>query len=415
MRYFLIAFLIAPLLSFGQAIKVEIISNDNGYQLLRDGKPYYVNGVGGETKLEEAVSFGANSFRTWSTDNAKEKLDKAHELGMTVCMGFWAQHERHGFDWSNELAVQLQLESFSKVVDELKDHPALLMWAVGNEVDLFYSNFDVWKHIEDITKMIKEKDSNHPVMTVTAGLDVAEIKLIQKFAPSLDLIGINTYGGLNFAIEALPKYGWKKPYMITEWGPNGHWESPNTSWGTPIEQTSTEKAVSYAKRYDYIYNDMTNCLGSYVFLWGFKQETTDTWYGLFLKDGSQTDVMDELIYKWSGKYPDNRAPKVSEFLINDSNVFESVTVQKGAKMNVSVVASDANGDDLTYHYSIKPESTNTKAGGDYEESPKEIYSKVSSNNNITIKAPSKEGPYRLFIKIRDGKKAATANFPFLVE
>ena len=50
------------------------------------------------------------------------------------------------------------LESFAKVVDEVKDHPALLMWAVGNEVDLFYSNFDVWKHINDIALMIKSKD-----------------------------------------------------------------------------------------------------------------------------------------------------------------------------------------------------------------------------------------------------------------
>ena len=40
---------------------------------------------------------------------------------------------------------------------------------------------------------------------------------------------------------------------------------------------------------------------------------------------------------------------------------------------------------------------------------------VCSDNNIAIKAPSNEGPYRLFVKIKDGKKAATANFPFLVE
>ena len=84
----------------------------------------------------------------------------------------------------------------------------------------FIQNFDVWKHIEDIAKMIKEKDPNHPVITVTAGLDVAEVKLIKKYAPSIDALGINTYGGIYHIAESIVSYGWDKPYMITEWGPN---------------------------------------------------------------------------------------------------------------------------------------------------------------------------------------------------
>ena len=414
MRYLFIL-LILHTVAFAQVVPVEIVKKDNGYQLLRGGEPYYVKGVGGLEYLEKAKEYGANSFRTWSTENAKENLDKAQELGMTVCLGFWAQHERHGFDWSNEVGIKLQLEAFAKVVDEVKDHPALLMWAVGNEVDLFYSNFDVWKHINDIALMIKEKDPHHPVTTVTAGLDVAEVKLIQKYAPSLDLLGINTYGGLDGAIESLPYYGWDKPYMITEWGPNGHWESPTTDWGIPIEQTSTEKAKSYKKRYEMIFEDDENCLGSYVFLWGFKQETTSSWYGLFLQDGTQTSVMDVLIEKWSGKTPKNRAPDLNSFTINSKNAYESVKVEKKSPMLVSIDAFDPNDDKLTYHIEVVPESTDTKAGGDYEEAPSAVFEKVFTDNNFKIKAPSKSGKYRLFVVIKDGEKGATANIPFLVK
>lgn len=414
MRYLFILLLLHTV-AFAQVVPVEIVKKDNGYQLLRGGEPYYVKGVGGLEYLEKAKEYGANSFRTWSTENAKEHLDKAQELGMTVCLGFWAQHERHGFDWSNEVGVKLQREAFAKVVDEVKDHPALLMWAVGNEVDLFYSNFDVWKHINDIALMIKEKDPHHPVTTVTAGLDVAEVKLIQKYAPSLDLLGINTYGGLDGAIESLPYYGWDKPYMITEWGPNGHWESPKTDWGIPIEQTSTEKAKSYKERYEMIFEDAENCLGSYVFLWGFKQETTSSWYGLFLQDGTQTSVMDVLIEKWSGKTPNNRAPDLNSFTINSKNAYESVKVEKKSPMLVSIDAFDPNDDKLTYHIEVVPESTDTKAGGDYEEAPSAVFEKVFTDNNFKIKAPSKSGKYRLFVVIKDGEKGATANIPFLVK
>lgn len=413
MRYIYILLLLHTV-AFAQVVPVEIVKKDNGFQLLRGGEPYYIKGVGGIDYLEQAKEYGANSFRTWSTENAKEQLDKAHELGMTVCLGFWAQHERHGFDWSNEIGVKLQLEAFSKVVDEVKDHPALLMWAVGNEVDLFYTNFDVWKHINDIALMIKEKDPYHPVTTVTAGLDVAEVKLIQKYAPSLDLLGVNTYGGLDFAIESLPYYGWDKPYMITEWGPNGHWESPTTDWGIPIEQTSTEKAKSYKERYEMIFEDSEDCLGSYVFLWGFKQETTSSWYGLFLKDGTQTSVMDILIEKWSGKKPDNLAPDLNSFTINSKNAYQSVKVDKRTQMEVEIDAFDPNNDKLSYHIEIVPESTDTKAGGDYEEAPTAVFQKIYSTNKFNIKAPSKSGSYRLFVVIKDGEKGATANIPFLV-
>ena len=413
MRYLFI-FIFIHSMALAQVVHVEIIKSDKGYELIREGKPYYIKGVGGLEYLEKAKEYGANSFRTWSTEDAKIYLDKAEELGMTVCLGFWAQHERHGFDWSNEVAVKLQLESFAKVVDEVKDHPALLMWAVGNEVDLFYSNFDVWKHINDIALMIKSKDPHHPVTTVTAGLDVAEVKLIQKYAPDLDLLGVNTYGGLDFAIESLTYYGWDKPYIITEWGPNGHWESPKTDWGIPIEQTSTEKAKSYRERYEMIFADSTNCLGSYVFLWGFKQETTSSWYGLFLKDGTQTSVMDVLIEKWSGQKPTNLAPDINGFTINSLDAYQSVKVDKRSIMEVNIDAFDPNYDQLSYHIEIVPESTDTKAGGDFEKAPTAVFQKVFSKSEFKLKAPSKSGKYRLFVVIKDGEKGATANIPFLV-
>jgi hypothetical protein len=235
------------------ASKVEIISTATGFQLLKDGEPYYINGAGGTVKLEELKNYGGNSIRTWGIDaNTDKVMEEALKHGLTVCFGIWMGQERQGFDYANEMAVKSQLEEFRRIVRKYKDHPALLLWGVGNEMDLEYTNFDVWKHLEDICKMIKEEDPNHPTMAVTAGLDVAEVKLINRYTPSLDILGVNTYGDISYLPKAIKMYGWEKPYIVAEWGPYGWWEVAKTEWGASIEETSTEKAETYRKSFEAI-------------------------------------------------------------------------------------------------------------------------------------------------------------------
>ena len=97
----LLTFLLA-FTSWSQAIKVEVVQNEDGsYEVHRGGQPYYIKGAGGDKKLDELVEIGGNSIRTWGIENAQEILDEAHKKGLTVMMGFWVQHERHGFDYND--------------------------------------------------------------------------------------------------------------------------------------------------------------------------------------------------------------------------------------------------------------------------------------------------------------------------
>jgi hypothetical protein len=400
-------------------IKVEMRQENGNWQLYRGGEPYYIKGVGGHSKLDRAVAYGANSVRTWAVGDAIGILDDAHAKGLTVLFGLWVGCERQGFDYDDAKGVQAQLERFTEVVKEYKDHPAILMWGIGNEMDLFYSDFKVWNAVDDIAKMIKEVDPNHPTMTVTAGLDVAEVQLVMERAPHIDIYGINTYGGLIGIDKEMRAYGWDRPYVITEWGPNGHWEVDKTEWGVPIEQTSTEKAADYKRRYDIgIAADKEMCVGSYVFLWGQKQETTPTWYGLFLEDGSETEVMDVLEKSWSGKYPTNRSPSIASMTMDGKRTRENVYVKPKAKVQFKIDIKDPDGDQLKYRWEILPESTDIKSGGDKESRPEPIEVIIragSADGVLNFKAPRKEGAYRLFAYIYDGNgNAATANFPFYV-
>jgi hypothetical protein len=403
---------------FAQAIKVEVRETKEGFTLFREGKPYYIQGVGGKEYVEEMLYLGANSIRTWGIDEADEALATAEKHGLTVMLGLWVQHERHGFDYNDEAAVQRQLERFTQIVKKYKDHPSILLWGVGNEVDLFYTNTKVWDAIQDIAKMIHEVDPNHPTCTVTAGLDSNEVYEVMKRAPDIDIYGFNTYGDIERHSNNIRRYGWEGPYIISEWGPNGHWEVEKTAWNAPIEQTSTEKAASYKHRYkSFIEAKKGECIGSYVFLWGQKQETTSTWYGLFTTDGNPTEPLDYLYVAWNGKQPPNRAPSVSRIKLNGKEANESIYLRAGDKYTAEVTPKDPDGDKIRVEWLVFPESQNTKSGGDFEDDLQPVLGVLSKRKgeSATLVAPKKEGAYRLFVFITDKEnRTAYANIPFYV-
>lgn len=403
----------------GYASKVEIIQDNGSYKLLKDGLPYYINGAGGSQYLEKLADYGGNSIRTWGVDDQTDQLlDKAKDLDLTVCFGIWIGQERQGFDYTNKQALKAQLDMVRQTVRKYKDHPAILIWGVGNEMDLDYTNFDVWKHMEEVIKVVKQEDPNHPTMIVTAGLDVAEIKLIQKYTPSLDILGINTYGNIAYIPEAIEMYGWHKPYIVAEWGPYGWWEVAKTQWGAAIEETSTEKLQTYKSSLESIHQSSTQCLGSYVFLWGQKQETTSTWFGLFTQEGEETQVMDMLIKTWSGSEPDNKAPSINNFQLNAMQPLDNISAMVHEKLTASVEIFDPDSDIIHYDWKVIPESKDKKTGGDKESAPKPIsgvFSKKDKTKNTVTFSISKPGQYRLFLFAKDGNaNVATGNIPFKI-
>jgi hypothetical protein len=214
-------------------------------------------------------------------------------------------------------------------------------------------------------------------------------------------------------------YGWEGPYMVTEWGATGHWEVPKTSWKVPIEENSTVKASNYLKRYQIgIQADSAKCVGSYVFLWGQKQERTPTWYGVFLEDGSETESVDVMHYLWSGEWPENRTPQVESFTLNNKTAYEDVILNENQEVEAKFKVKDIEDNTINFKWELLHESTDLGDGGDFEERPEAIDMRVISsiNGELKFKAPQVKGAYRLFGYADDGNsKAATANIPFLVK
>ncbi len=403
---------------------VEVISTNGVYQLLKDGEVFFIKGAGLESaNMESLKKHGGNSFRTWRVNSknstGKEILDQAQSLGLMVCMGIEIGRERHGFDYSDQKAVQEQFDRVKADVLELKDHPALLMWGIGNELNLRYKNNKVWTAVNDISKMIHQEDGNHPTTTMLAGAEAEMLKDVMAIASDLDLLSFQFYGEIINFPHYIKKANYTGPYIISEWGTTGHWESPNTSWNRPIEETSHEKAASFKDRYqNVIQKDHEHCLGSYVFLWGQKQERTPTWYGLFLESGEETETVEMMHFLWNNKWPKNRYPQLIDFKLNKQNASASIILQPKQACSSKVFITDSDEDILSYKWEILKEVAveDQSDGGDFEPSSENImkFEFGKKGDEIMFSAPEK-GEYRLFVYVKDSKgHAATANIPFLV-
>ncbi|HWW02844.1 MAG TPA: glycoside hydrolase family 2 TIM barrel-domain containing protein [Candidatus Acidoferrum sp.] len=405
-------------------VKVEVRQVDGRYQLYVEQKPFNLRGAGLEFGSQEKLAaHGGNSFRTWRTENGRQGcqqvLDRALRNGLYVTMGLDLARERHGFDYNDPVGAAKQLEQMKAEVLKYKDHPALLIWAIGNELNLGAKNPKVWDTVNEISKMIHQVDPNHLTTTPLAGISRDLVQQLKTHAPDLDLLSVQMYADIVNLPRYLRESGWEGPYLVTEWGATGHWEVGKTDWDAPIENDSTTKADFYKKRYEAVIQaDQKQCVGSYVFLWGQKQERTPTWYGMFLESGEETATVDVLHYFWNGAWPTNRSPRLEGAWLDGKTAQQNVHVKPGQSYPAKVLASDPDRDPLRFAWEVMEESTDLKWGGDTESKPKSLPDCIAKPNRseIVMKAPAKPGAYRLFAYVLDGKgHAAHVNIPFYVD
>jgi hypothetical protein len=402
--------------------RVEIRQHGTSFQIFRENKPYYIKGIGGRRYLETAVAAGANSIRTWDPRDAGELLDRAQGLRMTVMVGIWLS--QHASDYADPYYKAGRIEEVRRLVEAYKDHPALLIWSLGNEINLLGGDTrEAWLFIDQLALMIKELDPNHPVITVIAYRE-STLNAISAYAPHLDAVGINAYGALAALRDMVDRSFYRGPYIVTEWGVDGHWEATLTSWGRPIEPTSARKEEFHLLRYDRdILANSDRCIGSYVFLWGWKQERTPTWYSMFLRENLEAltgpvsfAAVDAMHFNWSGTWPLNRAPEVRHMLINDVSAENNIVLPPGEPIISRVEASDPDNDTLSYIWELLEEPTALGVGGSYEARPRTLAgAKEDGAPEISLRAPDTPGQYRLFVYVLDNRgHAGTANIPFRV-
>ena len=405
-----------PMGHSSQVVPVRILSTPSGFQLTRGGKPFHIRGGAGLQFYGQLKAAGGNSVRLWSTDYAGPLLDSAQQHGLTVMLGLWFPSERQGFDYHNRIDRIEQLQRLRQQVLRYRHHPALLMWNIGNELDQLDGDPSIYKAVEEVAQMIHELDPNHPVTTSMLPY-LSMVDALRRFAPSIDVLSVNTYAGLGDLPNLVRDKGWNGPYIITEFGSKGYWESPHTPWRAPIEQTSSIKAEFVLRRYKRaVVSDSTRCLGAYAFYWGNKFEVTPTWFSLFEANGEKTALVDALHHVWKGQYPPNRAPNLTGLQLGGMRT-NNLYLRPGTEYRAIATAFDLENDSLTAHWEIRPEADSIPIGSDpnLQSIPRVIEHTVmeASGLNATLRTPLQTGAYRLYLRIYDGQGGvATGNIPF---
>ena len=403
---------------------VYISKKKVGYQLIRNGKPYLIKGVSGKGQNYSLLQkIGANSIRIYDVDNLGEILDSAEHYGLSVMVGLPIPKSKWIKEfYSNPNNTDKLIEKFNATIDEHKDHPALLAWCLGNELDFPYKPHytPFYESFNKLLSLIKEKDPNHPVTTSLMNFHKRTITNIKLKIPELDFISINTFGILDQLEEQINSYNiiWDGPILLTEWGVSGYWEQErNTAWGVPFENSSSKKIEKCIYYYNYAMpKDNPNFIGSYFFHWGYKMEYTSSWFSTFTKEGKPKEIIYALNYLWNGSLKSENKIPLDYLLINNEGFGSDLLLKSSSKNTANIIYNKPISDSLDIKCTIMNEDwfslriDTTPLILAYDETIK-----VIDNSTINFNAPKNQGPYRLFVQITNkGSYVSSANIPFYV-
>ncbi|HUH45681.1 MAG TPA: hypothetical protein VLZ54_00905, partial [Arenibacter sp.] len=144
---------------------VYVSKDENGYTLYRNGTPFRIQGASGNNYLNTLADIGANTIRIY--DSISEALlDRAHQNNLAVIIDIPLPKYTRDYNYYENGKNTLQLkDSIKTLVNKYKDHPALLFWNLGNELDypLVLRKNSFINTFNELIDMIHVEDPDHPV------------------------------------------------------------------------------------------------------------------------------------------------------------------------------------------------------------------------------------------------------------
>lgn len=359
----------------------------------------YGNGADGTDYFTLANELGANTVRTWGAGQGNKKyLDEALKHGLKVDAGIWLPHcnwqKKKVFSYINnrEKLEQIEKETLD-YIRQYKNHPAIILWNLGNEV-LFFSDdksekIAFCKFLESLIQKVRQIDSKHPVLYTCAG--ASNLHYLKEYVPSLDLIGFNTYAGIEYIHQEWEKLNFSIPYIITEFGPLGPWDRPKDQFNKSIDEADYEKSFHYQLVMEEVPSFRGNCLGVFAFHLGDTTQESLSWWNL--TQGKYKRESFHVIKKfYTGLALKNQPPLCTGLEM------DKLEVKPGEKIIATITARDRENDALKYNILISTANEDIM-----EHRPNSIIPVKSAINGniIEFSAPLKPDIYKLHAFVYD--------------
>lgn len=432
---------------YSGAAKVEILSD----RLWVDRKEFFVKGAACTKWHTMVADYGGNTVRIYGgTINHGALLDRLHEAGLKCYFGFSMPQFMDDEDlFTNPERRQTKIEDVKKIVEAFKNHPAILCWCLGNELETngYQNREELWSFYAELDKAVHKADPGHPTtLAITNDVNTAKIAYIKKFCVDLDFLSINAYGKTLPNLENVLRNtcGWTKPWMLTEFGQPGTWQRTHldgriNSWGALVQITSEQAADWYRDCYD-VLTGYEHCLGSCIFWWGYQTHGEVLgWYPMFTRDGYPLAAVDAIASKWKNTPYSSSAPLIAAW---DESVYLDETTLKD-NMNpvlspstehlAAVRVTSRSGRPLRYKWFIYKDNTYDisegirkvsiledgealQDGSMNEDARAELF-QDRTQSSVRFSAPAESGNYRLYVIVYDdySDRAATACLNFKVE
>ncbi len=177
--------------------------------------------------LPQIRQMGANTIRLWIWDTEadhRDFLDMAYNSGTNPIYVIAGYNINPGLDLTDQTIRETIKEDFRAMVQTHRDHPAILIWAIGNDLNATGnygpSPVSLFSLIQEMATEAHALDPFHPVMMPLADETLIEtITSYEASVPSLNIWGANVYRGNSFGnLFSTYQAASSKPLLITGYG-----------------------------------------------------------------------------------------------------------------------------------------------------------------------------------------------------